>query len=209
MEGQGTVRNFVYSKEGGRLGYEAYSAQTGFHMVVDGKVSQAFHELTANTLIFSRDGKHYAYSACTNFSQCQVVEDGVGANVSGLVPFTTRARPQLNFPQIFFSDDGTRMAYAWPKPDSAGNAVIINGQEIMRGHGLFEFPAFSPDSKRFATMTWDGHTYSLSVDGKAGPTYEDFLEVNPNVARFLDSHTFRYLGVKGGMVYRVVVDLGG
>jgi hypothetical protein len=209
MEGQGTVRNFVYSKEGGRLGYEAYSAQTGFHMVVDGKVSQAFHELTANTLTFSRDGKHYAYSACTNFSQCQVVEDGVGASVSSLVAFTTRARPQLSFPQIFFSDDGTRMAYAWPKPDSAGNAVVINGQEIMRGHGLFEFPAFSPDSKRFATMTWDGHTYSLSVDGKAGPKYEDFLEVNPNVARFLDSHTFRYLGVKGGMVYRVVVDLGG
>ena len=209
MEGQGTVRSFVYSKEGGRLGYEAYSAQTGFHMVVDGKVSQAFHELTANTLTFSRDGKHYAYSACTNFSQCQVVEDGVGANVSGLVQFTTRARPQLNFPQIFFSDDGTRMAYAWPKPDAAGNAVVINGQEIMRGHGLFEFPAFSPDSKRFATMTWNGHTYSLSVDGKAGPTYEDFLEVNPNVARFLDSHTYRYLGVKNGMVYRVVVDLGG
>jgi Tol biopolymer transport system component len=209
MEGQGTVRNFVYSKEGGRLGYEAYSAQTGFHMVVDGKVSQAFHELTANTMTFSRDGKHYAYSACTNFSQCQVVEDGVGAKVSSLVPFTTRARPQLNFPQIFFSDDGTRMAYAWPKPDAAGNAVVINGQEIMRGHGLFEFPAFSPDSKRFATMTWDGHTYSLSVDGKAGPTYEDFLEVNPNVARFMDSHTYRFLGVKKGMVYRVVVDVGG
>ena len=35
------------------------------------------------------------------------------------------------------------------------------------------------------------------------------LEVNPNVARFLDSHTFRYLGLKGGMVYRVVVALGG
>jgi len=60
-----------------------------------------------------------------------------------------------------------------------------------------------------ATMNWNGKTYALSVDGKAGPTYDDFLEVNRNVARFLDSHTYRFLGVKNGSVYRVVVDLGG
>jgi len=210
LPGTGTVKNFVYSKEGGRLGYEAYSPQTGFHVVVDGKDSPNFHEIVANSLIFSPDGKHSAYSACTNYSQCQVIVDGVGTNVSSLVPFTTRARPPIDFPPIFFSDDGTRMVYAWPKPDGvSGNVVIINGQEIMHGHGLFEFPSFSPDSKRFATMTWNGHTYALSVDGKAGPTYEDFLEVNRNVARFMDSHTYRFLGVKGGLVYRVVVDLGG
>ena len=34
-------------------------------------------------------------------------------------------------------------------------------------------------------------------------------EVNRNVARFLDSHTFRFLGVKNGSVYRVTVNLGG
>jgi hypothetical protein len=47
------------------------------------------------------------------------------------------------------------------------------------------------------------------VDGKIGPGYDDFLEVNRNVARFLDSHTFRFLGVKNGSVYRVTVNLGG
>ncbi len=210
MPGQGTLKNFVYSREGGRLGYEAYSAQTGFHVVVDGKESANFREIVANSLIFSADGKHSAYSACTNYSQCQIIVDGVGTNVSSLVPFTTRARPPIDFPSIFFSDDGTRMVYAWPKPDGvSGNVIIINGQEIMHGRGLFEFPAFSPDSKRFATMNWNGKTYALSVDGKAGPTYDDFLEVNRNVARFLDSHTYRFLGVKNGSVYRVVVDLGG
>lgn len=102
------------------------------------------------------------------------------------------------------------MVYAWPKPDGvSGNVIIINGQEIMHGRGLFEFPAVSPDSKRFATMNWNGKTYALSVDGKSGPTYDDFPEVNRNAARFLDSHTYRFLGVKNGSVYRVVVDLGG
>ena len=92
---------------------------------------------------------------------------------------------------------------------TAGNVIGINGQEIVRGLGNYEFPEFSPDSKRFATMIWTGKNYALSVDGKTGPVYEDFLEVNPNVARFLDSHTFRFLGVKNGSVYRVTVDLGG
>lgn len=42
MPGQGTLKNFVYSREGDRLGYEDYSAQTGFHVVVDGKESANF-----------------------------------------------------------------------------------------------------------------------------------------------------------------------
>jgi hypothetical protein len=127
-----------------------------------------------------------------------------------LVPFTTRARPGIDFPPLFFSGDGTRLVWVWPKSDGVGgNVISIDSQEIMHGHGAYEFPGFSPDSKRFATMTWNGHTYALSVDGKPGTTYDDFLEVNPNVARFLDSHTYRFLGVKGGMVYRVTVNLGG
>jgi hypothetical protein len=58
-------------------------------------------------------------------------------------------------------------------------------------------------------MFWTGRAYALLLDGKSGAPYDDFLEVNRNVARFEDSHTFRFLAVKGGSVYRVVVDLGG
>jgi hypothetical protein len=58
-------------------------------------------------------------------------------------------------------------------------------------------------------MIWNANKYALAVDGKIGSGYDDFLEVNPNVARFLDSHTFRFLGVKNGSVYRVTVNLGG
>ena len=210
MDGQGTVKNFVYSKEGGRLGYEAYSVQTGFHVVVDGKPSATFHEILVNSLSFSPDGKRYTYSACTNFSVCQMIVDGESKGIPSLIPFTTRARPPIDFPPVFFSPDGTRLVYGYPKSDgTSGNVIVINNQEIMHGHGTYEFPAFSPDSKHFATMFWTGHAYSLFVDGKSGAPYEDFLEVNRNVAKFVDAHTFRFLGVKNGMVYRVVVDLGG
>jgi hypothetical protein len=210
MDGQNGIKNFTFSNVGGRFAYEGYSAQNGFHVVVDGKASATFHEILVNALSFSPDGKHSTYSACTNFSVCQMVVDGESKSIPSLIPFTTRARPPIDFPAVFFSPDGTRLVYGYPKSDgTSGNVIVINNQEIMHGHGTYEFPAFSPDSKDFATMFWTGHAYSLFVDGKSGAPYEDFLEVNRNVAKFVDAHTFRFLEVKNGMVYRVVVDLGG
>jgi hypothetical protein len=38
--------------------------------------------------------------------------------------------------------------------------------------------------------------------------YENVLELNPNAARFVDAHTYRFYGVKGGQVYKVSVALG-
>ncbi|HEY5054563.1 MAG TPA: hypothetical protein VII58_00285 [Acidobacteriaceae bacterium] len=206
MQGEGTVKNFVFSQTGGHLAYLAYGPTTGFHTVVDGKASPRFQELVPNSMSFSEDGKHYAYAA-----QAQIVRDGVATNVTGPVPFNTRTRSDVNFPPLFFSGDGTRLVWVRLLPGGAGYALDIDGQEIVRGLGNYEFPAFSPDSKRFATMIWlgVGKGYALSVDGKTGPVYDDILEVNQNVARFLDSHTFRFLGVKNGSVYRVTVNLGG
>ncbi len=209
MEGEGTVKYFVFSQTGGHLAYLAYGPTTGFHMVVDGKASPRFQEYVAHSMTFSEDGMHYAYAFHANFSQSQIVRDGLATNAAGPVPFNTRTRSDVNFPPLLFSDDGARLVWVWLLSGGAGYALGIDGQEILHGLGNYEFPAFSPDSKRFATMIWTGKGYALSVDGKTGPVYDDILEVNPNVARFLDSHTFRFLGVKNGSVYRVTVNLGG
>jgi len=180
-------------------------------MVVDGKASPRFQEYIAHSMSFSEDGKHYAYAIHVNFSQSQIVRDGVATNATGPVPFNTRTRSDVSFPPLFFSGDGARLVWVSPLSGGVGYALGIDGQEIVHGLGNYEFPAFSQDSKRFATMIWlgVGKGYALSVDGKSGPTYDDFLEVNRNVARFLDSHTFRFLGVKNGSVYRVTVNLRG
>ena len=79
----------------------------------------------------------------------------------------------------------------------------------MHNTGTYEFPGLSPDSKHFATFYWTGHAYALFLDGKSSAPYEDLLEVNRNIARFESAHTYRFLGIKGGSVYRVTVDLRG
>jgi sugar lactone lactonase YvrE len=205
------VSNFVFSQTGGSFAYLAKSAQAGTRMVVNGKASPPFYGLIPNSMTFSADGKHNAYAVNTTVSQWQFVRDGVATSVSFLISFTTRTGPpHIDFPPLIFSPDGTRLAWGWGKSDGVSKDVIsIDGQEIMHGYSTYEFPQFSPDSKHFAVMIWDANKYSLAIDGNVGPRYDDFLEVNRNVACFLDAHTFRFLGVKNGSVYRVTVSLGG
>jgi hypothetical protein len=205
------VSNFVFSQTGGRFAYLAKSAQAGTRMVIDGKAGPPFYGLVPNSMSFSADGKHYAYATEANGSNWQLIRDGVATKVPSLVSFTTRTGPpHIDFPPLIFSGDGTRLVWSWPKSDGVSKDVIsIDGQEIMHGYSMYEFPEFSPDSKHFATMIRNANKYTVAVDGKIGPGYDDFLEVNRNVARFLDSHTFRFLGVKNGSVYRVTVNLGG
>jgi hypothetical protein len=207
MPGQGMVKNLMFSQDGSRFGYEAYDGQLGFTMVVDGKQSGKFWNLLENSLSFSSDGKHSVYAACTQYGKCQVVEDGTATAVYGLYTFQTRMPPRIVFPLFFFSPDNTRLVYGYPKSD--GTAIVINGQEIA--HGInFTYRCFSPDSKHFALGQWTGKGYGVLVDGKVGPTYDDIVEANanPNIFRFEDTHTLRFLGVKGGSVYRVTIDLG-
>ena len=207
MAGQHLVKNLVFSPDGSRFGYEAYDGQLGFSMVVDGKQSGKFWNLTEKSLSFSSDGKHSVYAACTQYGKCQVIEDGTTTNVSGLYTFQTRMPPRIVFPPFFFSPDNTRLVYAYPKSD--GTAIVINGQEIAHGPN-FTYRCFSPDSKHFAAGTWTGKGYGVLVDGKVGPTYDDIVEANANanIFRFEDARTLRFLGVRGGSVYRVTMDVG-
>ena len=126
-----------------------------------------------------------------------------------LYKFQTRMTPRAVFPPVLFSPDGTRLAYGYPKSDGTSqNVIVINGQEIAHG-GNFSYRCFSPDSKHFATGVWTGKGYSVVVDGKVGPTYDEIVDANAsaNLFRFEDAHTLRFLGVKGGSVYRVTVGL--
>ena len=209
LDGFNRAYGFVWSKQGGRLGFVGF-AQDGSHFVIDGKQSQRYYSAMNKTLSFSPDGKHYVYAACTNYMKCAVVMDGNETPVPDVAQFTTRSQPRFEFPSIFWSDDSARLAYAHTNADGTNNTVfVINGQQVMHNTGLYEYPAFSSDSKHFATLYWTGHAYSLFLDGKSGAPYEELLEANPNAARFENAHTYRFLGIKGGSVYRVTVDLGG
>ncbi|HEV8195572.1 MAG TPA: hypothetical protein VGP87_02940 [Gemmatimonadales bacterium] len=207
MPMQNSVKNFVFSADGSRFGYEAYLANGGFSVVVDGKPSAKYVSLIGNALGFSADGKHSVYAGCTNYGKCQLVQDGTVKDVTGVGEFASRTRPQVLPKPVFFSPDGSQQVYIYPRSDGTGqHSVMLNGQEI--GHGnTFEFPCFSPDGKHFAMIAWTGKGYAVQVDGKTGPSYDDIFEANQNVVRFLGPHTLRLLAVKGGSVYRVTLDL--
>src|SRR5258706_5981547 len=153
MPAANTLKNFVFSQDGSRFGYESYSAQSGFTMMIDGKPSQKFQSVIEHSLAFSADGKHSAYGACTNYSKCLLVQDGMPTDITGLTDFFTFSRlglQRISLTPVLFSPDGTRLAYSHTLA-GAGTAVFVNGQDV--GHaGGFSFRVFSPDSKHFAAI---------------------------------------------------------
>ena len=208
MTGVNRMDNFIFSNDGMRFAYLAYM-QDGNHVVVDGKDSPRYYNFIGHSLAFSPDSKHYIYAACTNIMKCEVVRDGnTVINVPALSEFSARTlKPVYMFPPVFFSPDSNTVAYSYAKSDGTSQSVyVLNGQELVHGT-TFEFPSFSPDSKHFVVMGWNGHGYSFFADGKMGPGYQELLEANLNIARFENPNTYRFLGIKDGSVYRVTVDL--
>jgi len=207
MGGVNRMENFIFSNDGMRFAYLAYM-QDGNHVIIDGKESQRYHNFIGHSLAFSPDSKHYIYAACTNIMKCEVVRDGNATNVPALSEFSARTlKPVYMFPPVFFSPDSNEVAYSYSKSDGTSQSVYaINGKDVVHGT-TFEFPSFSPDSKHFLVMGWNGHGYTLFADGKTGPGYQELLEANLNIARFENPSTYRFLGIRDGSVYRVTVDL--
>jgi hypothetical protein len=206
MKGANLIKGFVFSPVGGRYAYVSYG-NDGYHMVVDGKESPRYYSAIDNTITFSPDGKHYAYAAYSNLMTVDIVTDGSALQTGGIGQFFTRSTPRFGFPSLIYSPDSSRLAFAKQTRDTP-LTWLINGEEFARGQ-TWESPMFSPTSKHFAVLTWNGKGYAVVADGKMGPAYEEIIEVHPNCVRFEGPGVYRFLGIKGGSVYRVTVDLGG
>lgn len=206
LQGLNGMLHFTFSPDATHYGFEGRDQKLGNVMIIDGKMSQGFYTIE-KPLVFSADSKHWAYSACTQYLKCQVMIDGNPNAVSGLYTFQTRTPPRLEFPAIFYSPDSSRLGYAFSKADGTSqNVLVVNGQEITHG-SYFTYRCFSPDSKHFSVLSWNGHGMTVIVDGKAGPVYDDVIEGNPNTFKFEDAHTLRLLGIKNKNVYRVTINL--
>lgn len=209
LEGYNWVKEFTWSPDGKR--YAFYGANsTGMWMVVDGKNQPKALGIAADAMRWSPDGKHLAYSAQTTVANYQPVVDLV-VKPHYLGEFHTRrqANPPINFPVLFFSPDGSRLAYVGGKTDGTGRAAVwVDGVPQEGPLPNYFHPAWSPDSRHFAAVVSTGTGWVIMLDGKVSPSYEDMLEPNAGSHHFVDGHTYRFFGIKAGQIYRVTLDLG-
>jgi hypothetical protein len=86
-------------------------------------------------------------------------------------------------------------------------AVYVDDARYEAPIANFTFPSFSPDGKHFATVITTGAGWTVMVDGKLGPLYQDLLKTNIASCRFVNDRTFRFYGIKAGQIYRVTLDI--
>jgi WD40-like Beta Propeller Repeat len=210
MDGTGTVSDFRFSDDGNRFAYTAFKGS--YTVVIDGKPSQTFREIARNSLTFSPDSQHCAYSAATGIFKWVMVLDDHSVPIELFDGFAGHdpAPAGPYFPPIVFSPDSKHIAYV--------ASILVRGQAQSGAYvdralaappGAASFPCFSPDSKHFAVVVHvNNNRWQVYVDGKAGPVVDQILEVNPHVVGFDDSHTLHVLCIKDGSLYRLSLDLG-
>jgi hypothetical protein len=131
-------------------------------------------------------------------------------NLAAWVVHNPRAVPPLVFPPFSYSPDGNHVAYVSNKSDGTSRAVVyLDATSFEGATPSYSYPSWTVDSKRFAVLNYLGTGWTLLVDGKASPRYDAIIENSVAGVRFVDSHTFRFYGVKAGQVYKVTVDLAG
>lgn len=202
------ISELQFSPDGKRYAFRA--SQGGTSVVMDGKEVSTSIAPINGSLRFSSNSKHFAYGAQTRVGNAQAFLDGV-AKPTFLGKFVEQSlvQPALTFPEVFFSPDGNRIAYAGRKQTAtAPSAVFVDDVSYEVRGQYFTFPSFSPDSKRFAVFTSAGQGLALMIDGKVLATsYVYLLPLQPTAARFVDNNTFRFYGIKNNHIYRVTVTL--
>jgi WD40-like Beta Propeller Repeat len=208
LSGATWVKEFQWSPDGKRYVFQT-ATSTGVWLVSDGKELQPKPRgLTDGATVFSPVGNHLAYGAQIGASGVsQPVVDGV-ARPQNIQQFNTTNNPKILFPVFSWSPDGNHLAYvAFTMDQIPKGGVWVDGTLFPGQTAWFQFPSWSPNSKHFATVV-TGRAWSVMVDGKVSPSWEEFLALSSAACRFVDDHTFRFYGIKAGQVYRVTLDLG-
>jgi len=206
----GDLKEFHFSPDGKRYGFISYGPN-GFSVVVDGKPQPAGQGYSPQSFQWSQDGKHFAYGMQSSINTFGLVVDGVAKPALLLGEFfalNPQRQPRITFPPILFSPDGNHIAHVARKNDGTGKVLVFVDAVSYEGPTQsYTFPSWSPDSKHFGTVVTTGQGWTAMVDGKLGPYYEAILQHNVASGRFVDSHTFRFYGIKGGQIYRVTFGL--
>ncbi|HEU5219546.1 MAG TPA: hypothetical protein VFU23_12880, partial [Gemmatimonadales bacterium] len=214
IDGQeGAAYNLIHTISFGADGARVLilgSGQGGPIAVLDGKPQpKAMGFSTTEYPAWSPDGKHVAWGAQNTVSTYAALVDGVARPGSlGNFMAMNYAQPRVTFPQLVWSPDGTHLAYVAQRMDGTGKQVVYLDNTAYEGPpGSYTYPSFSPDSKHFAAIMTTGTGWLAFIDGKVSPAYQDMLKGPAAAARFIGPLTYRFYGVKAGMIYRVTLEL--
>lgn len=128
--------------------------------------------MTPTDVVIDPSGAHVAYLTGVKGQQ-RVVVDGTPGDVVGTIrtPWTVLGEgciPDM-CPGIFFSADGTRMAYAVAV--GAQWAMVIDGKQVETAYDDVDIPIFSPDGKHVAYAAKSGGQWRVIADGVAGQPF--------------------------------------
>ncbi len=164
------LSNLALSPDGTRMAYVVYGpGKTGARLVLDGKEGPEFRSykygnVFADTLIFSPDGKRFAYVAKKEpyppHASSRVIGDGeAGAEFEQVANVT-------------LSPDSQRVAYA----GKTGKhwTPVVDGRPGAECDEIVG-PIFSPDSRRVMYACKLDKKWSVVTDGQASPVYDDFV----------------------------------
>jgi hypothetical protein len=161
------------------------------HCLVNGREGEAFQSIAA-PVVFSPEGKHFAYLAERKGGRMAVVVDGTIRDE--YEPQTGRdGRSRAAYErEIIFSPDSKRVAYRVRTPFGQW-AMNVDGRAFPGGQAVGQF-LFSPDSKHFAYIVWGKDGVTLILDGQKHGTYEYVAELQFGPC---SQHTC-FAAIKGG-----------
>ena len=207
---------------GSHLVYLGKTSDGRAHVVAEGKLGVAYDG--AGFLLMTDDGAHYAFIGQKAGSSTMVVDGAEGPLFRGIsdpqlapdgrVAYLTEEDPRagssrsgvgalmVDHREIARRLDLRNLQYDRPEggpPNATPESDVPYG--IVPEGILSRWVAFSPDKKRFAYVQKSGGGYSVVVDGKSGPEYDGFR----NVQFSQDGKHLFYIGGKPLVSY-VVAD---
>lgn len=156
----------VVSPDGSRWAYSRSSSYAGdpCYIVLDGEVMDLDKDNRVSQMVFSLDGKSFAYD----------LVPGGGAYGDHVVVVEGVRGKEYPFPgvgKIVFSSDGSRTAY-WAKAQEDGFMMVLDGVE-GKIYDEINDPVFSPDGDHVAYTVKDEDGKFVVLDGKEGTRYRD------------------------------------
>jgi len=158
--------NPAVSPDGSRWAYCRSASYVGdpCYIVLDGEVMDLGKDNRVSQMVFSPDGKRFAYDLVLGggaYGDHVVVVDGV----------RDKEYPFPGVGKIVFCSDGSRTAY-WAKAEDEGFMTVLYGVE-GRIYDEIGDPVFSPDDDHLAYTAKDKDGKFAVLDGEDGTRYKD------------------------------------